>query len=158
MHSEIVYGFGFSVPAHNPDLFKRFILNHQKAIEEQGTPEEKKLLNTAKFDKNYSFDYDDVDEDFLLESTVNQQEGPHAIIGNVIQYETCIRMQYEPGDGDTDSDPAIIFARGYPWELNATEKDLQEESFRNLLYKYLRELDSAASVTDIDTIRIEYYC
>ena len=75
MHSEIVNGFGFSVPAHNPDLFKKFILNHQKAIEEQGAPEEKKLLNTAKFDKNYSFDYDDIERDFSLESVVNEQEG-----------------------------------------------------------------------------------
>lgn len=158
MHSEIVNGFGFSVPAHNPDLFKRFILNHRKAIEEQGTPEEKKLLNTAKFDKNYSFDYDDIDKDFSLESTVNQQEGPHAIIGNIIQYETCIRIQYEPGDGDTDSDPAIVFAENYPWNLNAIEKNLQRDSFRNLLYNYLRELDSTASITDVDTIRIEYYC
>ncbi len=158
MRWENINGFGFSVPAHNPNLFKKFILNHQKAIEEQGTPEEKKLLNTARFNKDYSFDYDDIDEDFLLESTVNRQEGPHSIIGNIIQYETCIRMQYEPGDGDTDSDPAIIFVRGYPWELNAIEKNLQEESFRNLLYNYLRELDSTASVTDVDTIRIEYYC
>lgn len=131
MQSNCVYGIGFNTDTITKEALLAFINKHStdKAIE-------------------------NIDELLDIECMVTGQRGLHAIIANIMNEETGIQFQYEPGQEDTDSSPAVLFAPMYPWHMNFTEKLLSMPKLLEIIKPYMKELGVEG---EPDEIRVEYF-
>lgn len=157
MQTDIVYGFGFNIPKHNAECFKNFILKHATTIEENYTGDDDllKLLETARNKKDFSFDYDDLFDEFFIMDDYTGATNPYIAVSKVINWEENIMVSYLPADEDNES--AIVFEKTYPWLLNEKEKSLTLDQLKDILFKYLCELTPTAKESDIDFIQNEYW-
>lgn len=92
-----------------------------------------------------------------LSSVSGNSEDVKDVIAAIIDYELDgIEIAYEPGQSEECRGYASIILRtGLPWEYTDTERQLTEESLRNLLNPYAEELSIAFS--EIGELEIEYF-
>ena len=79
--------------------------------------------------------------------------GPWGLFAEVIRKETNIRVFYYT---DEYENAWIGMERKFPWEYNKEEKAIDIERFRNIIGKYLQELDSNIVINDMPTTFIFY--
>ena len=157
MQTDIVCGLGFNIPKHNAECFKNFILKHATTIEENYTGDDDllKLLETARNKKDFSFDYDNLFDEFFIMDDYTGITNPYIAVSKVINWEENITVSYLPADEENDE--AIVFEKTYPWLLNEKEKSLTLDQLKDILFKYLCELTPTAKKSDIDFIQNEYW-
>lgn len=147
-----ISGFGFSVRKVTPLAMYNFLKNHRSSIDEEAT----ELLefidnpNVTKDDINNMYDTFD-----YMECEMTCDQGLNAMIANIMFRETDIQFEYHT-DGDSDYyTDIVILPELMPWQHTETEKQLTEETLRQICSKYVKELGLAN--TDIGICTIEYY-
>ena len=81
-------------------------------------------------------------------------EGYGAVISNIISRETEIRFSFRPAADDYGTLASVVFEESYPWQLNETEKTLDEETLFDICKKYMDELKIDEKP---DYLSLEYY-
>lgn len=154
MPTSISYGYGFYLPEYEEEKFRQFLVNHNETILKRTDIDEASLLFLAAEEKNLS--YNKITErycDMICDTSDNT--GVFSIIANIIKDETDLCVQYEPGNEDCGSKPAILLSTRMPWEYNENELSKSQEDVHNILYSYLCELTSKPEQYPIDYLSIE---
>ncbi len=144
-----ISGYGFSVEDLEAEKVLLFAFKHRDAIkglsesldkclafydfyEEQfKNKSDKEILKILSSDKSEFMNILDETED-----DCSGMSGLGSIPASVISRETGIRVGYECGeDGEV-----ILFYSCMPWELNDVEKELTQESLKELMFVYMSEL------------------
>ncbi|MDD6990001.1 hypothetical protein [Ruminococcus sp.] len=154
MKSSIIYGYGFSIENVTEETLAQFILNHRNVFskdkEENGVCDLAEQLLKKQAGEyellRYLSDYED-------DNSGNSGFG--AVISNIMSRETGILFQYESGQSDCNSKKHILFPECFSWQLNDKEKELTEESLREIMSKYAVELNLETS--DVGYHSVEYY-
>lgn len=148
MQSDFIYGYGFPCDCQCRRLFE-FIENHKGSF--LRNDEEKELYDRIIHMDDFS-EIDEVFENYSCDNTGT--EGVGAVIANIMSRETGIRFAYCPNHDECDTKASIVFAEGYPWQLNENEKELTEEKLSDIYKEYMDEL----GITDEpDYLSLEYY-
>ena len=152
MQTDCIYGYGFQVEVSDENL-KDFIWNHKKTVETLNRgPEilgwiEERIVKGDPFDsmKEKFFDY---------ESHYSNEEGLYGLIADVMSEESGIRFEYHRPQDEDDIEDVILFPESYPWYLNEVEKQLTQESFDEIIKKYIDDLGGHMAT---DYLRLEYF-
>lgn len=145
-----ISGYGFSIKGIEAEKILLFAFKHRDAVNGlyedldkilsfydfyedvlKGKSDEE-ILNILSLDKNqYSL---------VLENTedwCSGMPGFGSIPATVISKETGVRVGYECDDYNE----VVLFYNCMPWEFNDVEKDLTKDSLKELLLKYMEELN-----------------
>lgn len=144
--TSIIYGFGFNVNGNDPDFtaISTFLKFHQESVVELcGVSVE----NLTDDEIKKKFEY--------TQCATTGHESIYSLVSNIMSHETGINFQYEFGDSGTESEPAILFAEGFPWVYNEVERKLTSESLVEIMTPYMRHL----GIFDCypKPIRVEYF-
>jgi hypothetical protein len=157
MRTYIVYGYGFELPI-DANLFVEFLKNHKdifiKSNEEQELYDkfmalvneiEEEFTKDKEIDPECELDFGFTDDEFadIFEDyccDITGMYGYGAVISNIMNRETGIGFEYQSGDSDCDSDPAVLLSAKLPWNYNDVERKLTIESLVEIIKKYTKEL------------------
>lgn len=148
MQSSFIYGYGFPCECQRSRLCG-FIESHKSSF--LRNDEEKELYDRMIHMNDFS-EIDEVFESYSCDNT--GREGVGAVIANIMSRETGIRFAYCPENDECDTEASIVFAEGYPWQLNENEKRLTEEKLSDICKEYMDEL---RITDDPDYLNLEYY-
>lgn len=149
MNSSFIYGYGFNSDCSDDKLID-FIKAHKETF--CRSDEEKTLYNDMLAYTETEYDLEDFFEHYSCDN--NGVEGTGAVIANIMSRETGIRFIYCPQDANCDTPASVVFNEQYPWNFNATEKELTEEKLDAICLKYMNELGIETVPNDLD---LEYY-
>lgn len=144
--TSIIYGFGFNVNGNDPNMSSIlvFLRHHSESLATM-----------------YNIDIDTLSENDIgrifsnIQCRITGHESVYSLVANIMSEETHINFQYEFGDSDTGSEPAILFAEGMPWVYNDTESALTKESLSEIIIPYMRHLGMIDEYPR--ELKIEYY-
>lgn len=149
MKTSIIYGFGFHCDCNDEALIE-FIKKHKESFCKSN--EEKKLYSDMLDYTKNEYDLENFFENYCCDSTGS--EGYGAVISNIISRETEIRFSFRPAADDYGTLASVVFEESYPWQLNETEKTLDEETLFDICKKYMDELKIDEKP---DYLSLEYY-
>lgn len=141
MKSSIVYGYGFNVGEIETTKMVDFIKNHKEAF--CSDDYEKDIFNSLENAEDGIYTYDSADDYFIdmeYECDEGCSIGCGSVVANIMARETGIRFEYQQGDGEIGSKPAVMFSESYPWDLNEAEKNLTKDKCEEICKKYMQEL------------------
>lgn len=134
MRSSHIYGYGFNCDCKDEKLVN-FIKAHKGTF--CRTEEEKEIYNVLASEDE--LDLEELFKGYTCDSN-SIEGGAEAVITNIMSRETGIRFIYCLPCEDCDTWASIMFAEGYPWQLNEAEKNLTEEKLQNICKQYMNEL------------------
>lgn len=169
MSTSIVYGYGINL---ENGIDKHFLIefltapDHKDTILRRCNKKEIDVLQAALKIQNTCNNPDlaelmeTYEETFFealeaVQDSITGIEGTYAIVANIMAEETDIRFEYQGGDDNCGSHPAILFSAAYPWRFNKIERELTEEKLDQIYTTYAIEL--GISLEEIDYLSIEYY-
>lgn len=168
MKTSIAYGYGFPLTSLTTEHFVSFINKHQHTmvkiknsdkINETCKTAVDKLSNFCYFSKAEeitNLEIDDIANDFYAITDLYGEMGMLSIIALIMSVETNIMFNYQPGDGECDSEPSIILPSGNPWQFNEKEKQLKSaDDLDEIIKPYTRELHIPEE--EIGELEVEYY-
>ena len=130
------YGYGFRTEGIEEVNFFPFLYKHYGAFStyKEKAAVDKVLADYARDKEDGNVDYDVIDE--ICEAT---DCGCIAeIIGHIMTVETGIRF-FASGYSD-ESEEAVWFLPGYPWESTEKERNLTQQELHDLIVPYAEEL------------------
>lgn len=169
MRSSFVYGYGFETANIYFGETLMFIRNHRDSFRKTLPAHKSGYIDTflEMLDKMKNEDFmhiqniDDISTDMY---DVISEISPDIdtrylfdIVANMIETETGISFEYQPGQSDEGcvGSAAIIMPQCYPWQYNKIEKNLTIEKLENILTPYVKEFNmDPKEITDIE---IEYF-
>ena len=153
MQTNVSCGYGFSIENVTEEVLAAFILKHRDVFSK--TEKEKEACNFAEItaDKKavedelffYLDDYEDDNSSYT---------GFGAAISNIMTRETGVGFTYKKIQREHYSEKYILFPKCLPWQLNDKEKKLTEDSLREIMSKYVIELNHETS--NINCHSVEY--
>lgn len=166
--TSIKYGFGFDVDSILTTAKLNFILAHSETVIKEWAEKGNHLIdvlrktNIESINNNENFDdvfcdseYDEL-RNAIAECSFDEGLEANDIIAAIMTNETEIEFVYERAQTDEcEGNPAIIVQEGMPWHFNDKEKNLTEDSLREIMAAYAKELE--IQNVEIEYKKIEYF-
>jgi len=135
--TDIIYGYGFEINVAN-DILVSFVKKHMATIKQIANRGNTDMVSLATYIELGNTDIKTVFVD--TEDISSCQTGVYAIVSNVINEETGVRVEFQEDNTARNTVSYIMFPECLPWELNSKEKTLTEATLCSILKNYMNEL------------------
>ena len=150
MHTEVIYGYGFSIENIDEAALNRFVLNHKDSLMAFPYLTDEVKKEAISLAESGSGIWDDM---CYLELTDGDGSALNLVVA-ILRQETGIGFETHIGENSEES--AILLPETHVWLYNEAERAIEsEEQMDGILHPYVVEL--GIPQYDVGQQRIEYF-